>query len=165
MSEMGHRCSDLMEKASFESNLDQTRSRETLDRRHLLSAWATGRRDLDMGRLMTRDRKRQVDAASSFKVPRDQGKIDFLDSMLSERAAETLPMQLVLREKERPRRIDIETMDHSRTQPPFADPHYFFVTPNDRIQDGVLLIWPEWMDALASRFVDHDPSHTFVHDR
>jgi len=78
--------------------------------------------------------------------------------MFAECATQTLPHRLARRKDERPGRIDIEPVYDPRAKSALANPQYFFSTRDHRVENGVVLVRSQGVNATTGRLVDHEPT-------
>jgi len=102
--------------------------------------------------------QRNFDSLAGFETTLDEREIGLPNPMLTERATQSLPELLVRREGERTRRLDIESMNHTRAQSAFAHPEDLGMSRDDGVQHGVVLIRSKRMDPAARRLVDDQPA-------
>jgi hypothetical protein len=142
MTEMGQRDADLMQEARLELDLDERRLREDTNRCHALARGATFRspHDGDACGTMLSDGEREIHATGLLEATRDECQVGLPHAMIREGATQPPPLLVVRREEQGARRLDIETMDHARAQPPLPNAQHPGPPRDHGVQHGIVLI-------------------------
>ena len=110
---------------------------------------------------MARDTQSHLDMHLFEELSNYDGAIRLRDTMLRERAAESLPRGLLRREDQRSRSIDVESMNHTASQTTLADAVYLGVEVRNRVEHSRALRGVERMDSAARRLRDCAPALAF----